>query len=72
MKARANMPETDRLKWRVEHGPGIGADHELDGAIKHTYEMIADDKKDWCLECKSEHIQLLEWLLELRYLRDLD
>ena len=42
----------------------------LEEAINHLKEALADENKDWsCEECKNEHIQLLEWLEELKRLR---
>lgn len=44
----------------------------LDEAIKHLDESLADPGHDWgCEECKGEHEQLLEWLRELKELREL-
>lgn len=42
----------------------------LDEAIKHLQETISDNTKEWsCQECKSEHVQLLKWLEELKQFR---
>lgn len=35
----------------------------LDEAIKHCLEIA---KSDVCANCKNEHLQLAEWLLELK------
>lgn len=36
---------------------------ELDSAIQHLKESLADPTHKWgCEECKAEHIQLLVWL----------
>lgn len=35
----------------------------LDEAIKHCMEIA---KSDVCANCKNEHLQLAEWLLELK------
>ena len=43
----------------------------LDEAIKHLQEVIEQDDFS-CAECKSEHEQLLEWLIELRERREVD
>lgn len=44
---------------------------KLDEAIKHLEESLADPGHDWgCEECKGEHEQLLEWLRELKELRE--
>lgn len=37
----------------------------LNDAIQHLEENIKT-KTDWCDDCKQEHIQLLDWLIELR------
>lgn len=43
----------------------------LEEAIKHLEESLADPGHDWgCEECKGEHEQLLEWLRELKDLRE--
>lgn len=43
----------------------------LEEAIKHLEETLADPGHEWgCEECKAEHEQLLEWLTELKDLRD--
>ncbi len=43
----------------------------IDEAIKHLEESLADQSHDWgCEECKGEHKQLLEWLRELKDLRE--
>lgn len=43
----------------------------IDKAIQHLDDILQDDEK-WkdCIECKTEHIQLREWLKELRTLRE--
>lgn len=44
---------------------------KLEEAIKHLEESLADPNHDWgCEECKGEHEQLLEWLRELKDLRE--
>lgn len=44
---------------------------KLDEAINHLEESLADQSHDWgCEECKREHEQLLEWLRELKELRE--
>jgi len=43
----------------------------LEEAIKHLEESLSDPGHDWgCEECKGEHEQLLEWLRELKDLRE--
>lgn len=43
----------------------------LEEAIKHLDESLADPGHNWgCEECKGEHEQLLEWLRELKDLRE--
>lgn len=43
----------------------------LDEAIEHLEESLQDESRKWtCEECKNEHIQLLEWLKELRELKN--
>ena len=39
----------------------------LDEAIKHCLEIA---KSDVCANCKNEHLQLAEWLLELKKRRE--
>lgn len=42
----------------------------LDEAIDHLRETLANEKHEWsCEECKSEHEQLLKWLVELKSYR---
>ena len=43
----------------------------LDEAIEHLEESLADKNK-WidCDECKKEHIQLRDWLNELKWYRE--
>lgn len=42
----------------------------LDEAIDHLRKTLADEKHEWsCEECRSEHEQLLKWLVELKGLR---
>ena len=42
----------------------------LDEAIQHLEETLASKDHKWsCAECKSEHEQLLEWLIELKQRR---
>lgn len=44
---------------------------KLGEAIKHLEESLSDHGHDWgCEECKGEHEQLLEWLRELKDLRE--
>lgn len=39
----------------------------LEEAIAHLRETLNDANHNWsCEECKSEHKQLLEWLIELQ------
>ena len=38
----------------------------LEEAIEHLDEVLADNTRDWCEECRKEHEQLREWLIELR------
>lgn len=43
----------------------------LDEAINHLDETLEDDSRVWsCEECKQEHMQLREWLIELKGLRE--
>ena len=45
----------------------------LDEAIQHLEETLASRDHKWsCAECKSEHEQLLEWLIELKQRRSAD
>lgn len=39
----------------------------LDQAIKHCYEVV---EKEQCCACAEEHLQLAEWLEELKELRE--
>lgn len=44
---------------------------KLEEAIKHLNESLTDPGHNWgCEECKEEHEQLLEWLRELKDLRE--
>lgn len=44
----------------------------LEEAIEHLDEVLADNTRDWCEECRKEHEQLREWLIELRGRRSSD
>lgn len=45
----------------------------LDDAIEHLEETLTNRDHKWsCAECKSEHEQLLEWLIELKQRRSED
>ena len=45
---------------------------ELSEAIHHLECSLEDQSKVWCDECKNEHRQLLEWLVELQSRREQD
>lgn len=43
----------------------------LNEAIEHLDETLGDSSRMWsCEECRQEHIQLREWLIELKGLRE--
>lgn len=43
---------------------------ELDSAIQHLKESLANPTHEWgCEECKAEHEQLLEWLEDYKQLK---
>lgn len=43
---------------------------ELESAIQHLKESLADPTHEWgCEECKQEHEQLLEWLEDYKQLK---
>ena len=45
----------------------------LDEAIRHLKETLSNEDHKWsCAECKSEHEQLLSWLMELQGRREAD
>ena len=45
----------------------------LDEAIEHLEETLTNSDHKWsCDECKSEHEQLLKWLIELKHRREKD
>lgn len=45
-------------------------DKELKEAIEHLEDTLNDPDHDWgCEECKKEHEQLRNWLIELRFRR---
>lgn len=44
----------------------------LNEAIEHLCDILKPDKKWECEECKNEHIQLREWLNELKTYKDLE
>lgn len=45
----------------------------LDEAIEHLEETLTNSDHRWsCAECKSEHEQLLKWLIELKQRRSED
>lgn len=44
-------------------------DMTLDEAIEHLNDILKDDRKWDCEKCKNEHVQLREWLLELKKYR---
>ena len=41
----------------------------LDEAIEHCKEKILEQSESQCFKCMEEHIQLMEWLKELKRLR---
>lgn len=46
---------------------------KLEEAIEHLNESLNDPNRDWgCEECKQEHEQLREWLIELKERRAAD
>lgn len=45
---------------------------ELNEAIEHLDDILQPDKQWECEECKSEHIQLRDWLNELKYYKGLE
>lgn len=45
----------------------------LNEAIEHLEETLTNSDHRWsCAECKSEHEQLLKWLIELKQRRSED
>lgn len=44
----------------------------LNEAIEHLDDILQSDKKWECEECKNEHIQLRDWLNELKSYKDLE
>lgn len=43
----------------------------LEEAIRHLEEVLEDENREWsCKECREEHIQLLEFLRELKESRE--
>ena len=44
----------------------------LNEAIEHLCDILKPDKKWECEECRNEHIQLREWLNELKTYKDLE
>lgn len=42
----------------------------LDDAIEHLGDVLQPNKKWKCNECRDEHIQLRDWLLELKHRRE--
>lgn len=45
----------------------------LDEAIIHLEETLSDESHQWsCAECRAEHEQLLDWLKELKALKEGD
>jgi hypothetical protein len=42
----------------------------LDEAIKHCEEVISEQKSCNMMDCANEHIQLRDWLLELKEYRE--
>lgn len=44
---------------------------DLESAIKHLEESLADTTHKWgCGECKAEHEQLLEWLEDYKQIKE--
>lgn len=43
----------------------------LDEAIKHCYEVY-HERNDMCKDCRDEHLQLAQWLEELKQLKTSD
>ena len=49
----------------------MGKKMKLKDAIQHLNETLSDRNKKWCNDdCRREHIQLREWLIELKERRD--
>lgn len=44
----------------------------LNDAIKHLDDILQSDKKWDCEECRNEHVQLRDWLNELKIYKDLE
>ena len=39
----------------------------LQDAIEHLNDTLSDNNRQWCNDdCKKEHIQLRDWLIELQ------
>lgn len=45
---------------------------KLNEAIEHLNDILQSDKKWDCEECRNEHIQLRNWLNELKIYKDLE
>ena len=44
---------------------------KIEDAIKHLEETLADPNHEWgCEQCKIEHEYLLEWLKQLKAIRE--
>lgn len=41
----------------------------LEEAIEHCKEKILEQSESQCFKCMEDHIQLMEWLKELKQLR---
>lgn len=45
---------------------------KLEDAIEHLDDILQPDKKWECKECRDEHVELRDWLNELRVFKDLE
>lgn len=63
--------QVERKRKRVIVGPGVGDDEELDSCIKSQFlawkEVVQGGA---CIEGALDEEKVLDWLLELRFLRD--
>ena len=60
----------ERVRKHLEEVGRMANNMKLEEAIAHLDESLNDQGHDWgCEECKQEHIQLREWLVELKEMR---
>ena len=56
------------LDEAIKHGEAIATEYEYE--IKEFLAVDDEENAGKCIECRDNHVQLLEWLKELKYYRN--